>query len=82
MLSTKFLSEYGKLANYVALLDDNRWGKRILHWNPHWNPGGGRPGRSFFNGKLHYKMFAAGIASAPGLTSPATPSSGSSTTPT
>jgi len=34
MWSTKYLSEYWKFANYVALLDDNRWVKRILHWNP------------------------------------------------
>ena len=40
----KILSEYGKFANYVALLDDNRWVKRMLHWNPRrWN---------FPNGKL------------------------------
>ena len=38
MWSTKYLSEYWKFASYVALLDDNRWVKRILHWNP----GGGR----------------------------------------
>ena len=44
MWSTKYLSEYWKFANYVALLDDNRWVKRILHWNP----GGGRSGRPFF----------------------------------
>ena len=40
----KFLSEYWKLATYVALLHDNPWVKRILHWNPR----GGRPGPSFF----------------------------------
>ena len=43
--SAKYLSEYWKFANYVALLDENRWVKHILHWNA----GGGRPGRSFFH---------------------------------
>ena len=42
--SAKYLSEYWKFANYISLLDENRWVKRILHWNA----GGGRPGRSFF----------------------------------
>ena len=46
MWSTKYLSKYWTFANYVALLDDSRWAKRILHWNP----GGGRRGRSFSNG--------------------------------
>ena len=67
MWSTKYLSEYWKFANYVALLDDNRWVKRILHWNP----GGEGLDAHFFNGNLHYKIFAAGITWAPDLTSPA-----------
>ena len=41
--SAKYLSEYWKFANYVALLDENRWVKRILHWNA----GGGRFGWFF-----------------------------------
>ena len=45
MWSRKYLSEYWKFATYVAWLDDNRWVKRIFHWNP----GDGRPGRSFFS---------------------------------
>ena len=36
----------------------------------------------FSNGKLHYKIFAAGITWAPGLTSPETTISGSNTIPT
>ena len=39
--SRQYLSEYSKFTNYVALIDENRWVKRILHWNA----GGGRPGR-------------------------------------
>jgi len=31
MWSAKYLSEYWKFANYVALLDDNRWGGRPRH---------------------------------------------------
>ena len=42
-----------KFANYVALLDDNRWVKRILHWNP----GGGRPGRPFFQWQTPVQNF-------------------------
>ena len=53
MWSTKYLSEYWKFANYVALLDDNRWVKRILHWNP----GGGRPGRPFFQWQTPVQNF-------------------------
>ena len=53
MWSTKYLSEYWKFANYVALLDDNRWAKRILHWNP----GGGRPGRPFFQWQTPLQNF-------------------------
>ena len=53
MWSTKYLSEYWKFANYVALLDDNRWVKRILHWNP----GGGRPGRPFFQWQTPVQKF-------------------------
>ena len=48
-----YLSEYWKFANYVALLDDNRWVKRILHWNP----GGGRPGRPFFQWQTPLQNF-------------------------
>ena len=46
-------SEYWKFANYVALLDENRWVKRILHWNA----GGGRPGRSFFQWQTPIQNF-------------------------
>ena len=53
MWSTKYLSEYWKFANYVALLDDNRWAKRILHWNL----GGGRPGRPFFQWQTPLQNF-------------------------
>ena len=53
MWSTKYLSEYWKSANYIALLDDNRWVKRILHWNP----GGGRPGRPFFQRQTPLQSF-------------------------
>ena len=53
MWSTKYLSEYWKFANYVALLDDNRWVKRIWHWNP----GGGRPGRPFFQWQTPLQKF-------------------------
>ena len=53
MWSTQYLSEYWKFANYVALLDDNRWVKRILHWNP----GGGRPGRPFFQWQTPLQNF-------------------------
>ena len=53
MWSTKYLSEYWKFANYVALLDDNRCVKRILHWNP----GGGRPGRPFFQWQTPLQNF-------------------------
>ena len=42
-----------KKKNYVALLDDNRWVKRILHWNP----GGGRPGRPFFQWQTPLENF-------------------------
>ena len=51
--SAKYLSEYWKFANYVALLDENRWVKRILHWNA----GGGRPGRSFFQWQTPIQNF-------------------------
>ena len=44
MWSMKYFSEYWKFASCDALLDDNRWVKRILHWNPR----GGRPGRPLF----------------------------------
>ena len=40
--STKYVSEYWRFGNHPALLDDNRWVKGILQWNP----GSGRPGRS------------------------------------
>ena len=39
--------------NYVALLEDNRWVKRILNWNP----GGGRPGRPFFQWQTPVQNF-------------------------
>ena len=51
--SAKYLSEYWKFANYVPLLDENRWVKRILHWNA----GGGRPGRSFFQWQTPIQNF-------------------------
>ena len=51
--SAKYLSEYWKFANYVALLDENRSVKRILHWNA----GGGRPGRSFFQWQTPMQKF-------------------------
>ena len=51
--SAKYLSEYWKFENYVALLDENRWVKRILHWNA----GGGRPGRSFFQWQTPIQHF-------------------------
>ena len=35
--------EYGKIVQYVAVLDDSRWLKRALVWSA----GGGRLGRSF-----------------------------------
>ena len=38
---------------YIALLHDNRWAKRILHWNP----GGGRPRRSFFQWQTSIHFF-------------------------
>ena len=37
----------------VAVLDDNRWVKRMLHWNP----GGGRPGRSLSQGHTPIQNF-------------------------
>ena len=78
MWSAKYLSEYWKFENYIALLDENRWVKRILHWNP----GGGRPGRSFFQWETLIHTFAAGITWPTGWTLPETPISGSCTTPT
>lgn len=66
------------MQNYVALLHDSRWVKGILHWTPR----GGSSGRSSSYGKLQYKIFAAGITSVCGLTSPETPISGSNATPT
>lgn len=66
------------MQNYVALLHDSRWVKGILHWTPR----GGSSGRSSSYGKLQYKIFAAGITGATGLTLPETPISGSNTTPT
>ena len=37
----------------IGDLDDNRWVKRILHWNP----GGGRPGRPFFQWQTPLQNF-------------------------
>ena len=53
-----YLSEYWKFANYVALLDDNRWCETHLALEP--QEVGGLDVH-FFNGKLLYKIFAAGI---------------------
>ena len=61
--SSKCLSKYWKFANDIALLHDNRWAKRILHWNP----GGGRPGQSFFQWQTPIQFFVAGIGWATGL---------------
>ena len=41
------------ISNYVVLLHDNRWVKRILHWNPR----GGRLGRSFCQWQIPIQHF-------------------------
>lgn len=65
MVHKNKLSEYSKFVNNVALLADDRWVKRILHWNP----GGG----IFPMASSKTKFSAAGVTGATGLRWPTKP---------
>ena len=79
MWATKYLSECLVFANYIALLVKSLCKKNASCIGTQEVEG---LDVHFFNGKLHYKIFAAGITWAPGLTSPATAIFRSCTTPT
>ena len=68
MVNEIFVRVFEICNKHCALFHDNRWVKRILHWNP----GGGRPQQFFSNGKLAYKILASGISWVTGFMLPKT----------
>ena len=52
--SRRYLAEYWKFANYVALLPEDRWIRRVLAWHPQQ----GRPGRAFMTWDSPVQNFA------------------------
>jgi len=52
--SRRYLAEYWKFANYVALLPEDRWIRRVLAWHPQQ----GRLGRAFMTWDSPLQDFA------------------------
>ena len=73
--SNRSIFEYWRFVQYVAVLDENRWLKRVLAWHA----GGGRLGRSFDLWDAPGRNFAGGRALASGRLQPRTKFFGCST---